>query len=113
MFIFLPFRYSNLGEDVLIGSETCISDNSQITKSIIGDNVKIGKNVIIKNSFIFSNTRIGDNCTVTHSVIGPQCVLKQNCIVTAGSILGKDVQLPIKTFLEDCLVQNQKPVNGR
>lgn len=102
-------KSSNLIEDVIIGSGSSVSENTQITRSVIGKYVKIGKNVHIEDAFIFSNTTIGDNCTIKHSVIGSHCILESGCKVTCASIFGKGVHLPKDKFVEDNLVQCQKP----
>ena len=49
---------SNIGNNVVIGADTRIGDNSKIDTSSVGKNVRIGKNVSISNSYIWDNVKI-------------------------------------------------------
>lgn len=103
------FRGSILDEDVLISSGSSVSENSVLTKSVIGSNVKIGKNVSISGSFIFSNTVVGDGCIINHSVLGKGCLLQPKCTIKSGCILGSGVEVPEGSVIEDSLVKATIP----
>lgn len=67
-----------LVEDVLIGSQTHISDMSRITKTMIGDSCVIGSNVIIQGSYIMNNVIVKDNCKIVNSFIAQGCTIEEN-----------------------------------
>lgn len=105
----MSFRGSILAEDVVIGRSSSIAENTTVTRSVIGSNVKIGKNVTISDSFILSNTIVGDDCAIDHSVLGQKCVIRSNCTIKGGSVLGKGVEVPKDSAIEDSLIQATVP----
>lgn len=94
---------------MVIGRNSSIAENTTVTRSVIGTNVKIGKNVTISDSFIFSNTIVGDDCVIDHSVLGQKCIIRSNCGIKGGSVLGKGVEIPKDSIIEDSLVQATVP----
>lgn len=87
-----------IGEDVEIGSNTCI-DRGGIDNTVIGDgtkmdndvqiahNVKIGKNVIVAGATAIAGSAvIGDNCKISGAcAIGDHIILPPGTMVAGGS----------------------------
>lgn len=73
----------------------------------------IGQNVQIENSFIFAGAKIDDNVVITLSVIGANCHIKANSKILAGSIIGQGVIIECNSFIENGLVQSNRPSNCR
>ncbi|XP_013185586.2 translation initiation factor eIF-2B subunit epsilon [Amyelois transitella] len=82
-----------LVEDVLIGSDSHIGDNTVVSKSIIGKNCNIGKNVTISGSHIMNNVTIHANCNITNSLIDDNCILEEGCSIEGGTIIGSHVTI--------------------
>ncbi|XP_060532026.1 translation initiation factor eIF-2B subunit epsilon [Cylas formicarius] len=102
-------RNRPLANDVIIGENTNIATLEGLCRTVLGSNVVTGASVKIEDSFVFENTKIEDGVVITHSIVGPDCLIKQNSRITAGSILGKGVVIEENTFIENSLVQANKP----
>lgn len=99
-------------EDVIIGANTSVSENSQINSSVIGRNCKIGKNCTINNSFILDHTTIGDNADISYTVIGSNSTIKPNVKLSESCIIGANVQIDKDQSISNTLIQSNKPDNG-
>lgn len=93
----------------MVGVGTTFDNSACLHNSVLGENISVGKNVRIEDAFVLSNCKIEDNVIITHSVIGPNCVIKSKSKVTAGTILGKGCVIEEATFVENSLVQAEKP----
>ena len=88
---------SVLHEDVVIGRETKIGFNSEISNSSVGHRCSIGENVTIRGSYIWDGTVIENGCTINQAIICDGCVVKRNvtlepgCILSFGVVVGPDV----------------------
>nr|CAD7455375.1 unnamed protein product [Timema tahoe] len=90
----------DLEEDVVLAKGTVVGENTQITRSVIGQNCRIGKNCDIADSYIWNNVVIEDGCCVKFSVVGEGCVLSQGVHLKDGCILGPGVIIPpVQSFL--------------
>ncbi|KOB52021.1 Eukariotic translation initiation factor 2b, partial [Operophtera brumata] len=74
-------RSCTLLEDVLIGGDSFLGDNTVVSKSFIGNNVIIGNNVTIEKSFIMDKAVIKDNVKITNSFIDEECFIKEDCTI--------------------------------
>nr|CAD7569596.1 unnamed protein product [Timema californicum] len=90
----------DLEEDVVLAKGTVVGENTQITRSVIGQNCRIGKNCDIADSYIWNNVVIEDGCCVKFSVVGEGCVLSQGVHLKDGCVLGAGVIIPpVQSFL--------------
>lgn len=112
--LFFYCRYCTFGENVLIGDNTSVSDETKITKSIIGNNCKIGKNVIIEGSHIMNDVIIKDNCKIINSYINSSSIVEENCKIEAGTIIGSNVTIEKDSELKGNIIQqsNANNING-
>lgn len=94
---------------VIAGEGTKIDDLALVQRSVLGYNVIVGKNCKIDESVLFSGCKIEDNVEISHSIIGPNCTVKTKSKVTAGSIVGEGSIIDKGLFVENSLVQSEKP----
>ncbi|KAJ8727005.1 hypothetical protein PYW08_015402 [Mythimna loreyi] len=99
-------RSCSLEEDVLIGAQTQINDNTIISKSMIGKNCVIGNNVTIKGSHIMNNVVIKDNCTVVHSFIDDNCIIEEKCVIENGTIIASNVVVEAGSQLKGNILES-------
>lgn len=64
---------SAIGDSCVVGSDSQIGENTQITNSVIGQGCKIGKNVVIKNCIVWDNVVLQDNCEISNCLIADSC----------------------------------------
>ncbi|XP_026765350.2 translation initiation factor eIF-2B subunit epsilon [Galleria mellonella] len=100
-------RSCTLFEDVLIGSDTHIGDNTEVTKSMIGKRCKIGKNVKICGSHIMDNVVINDNCNISNSFIDENCIIEGNSKVENGTIIASEVTIKTGTQLNGNIINSE------
>lgn len=62
-------RAAHVTGSTLIGAETQVGDNAEITRTIVGPRCSLGKNVRISNSIIDANVVIGDDCEIKDAII--------------------------------------------
>lgn len=93
-------------EDVLIGSQTRINDNTVISKSFIGKNCIIGSNVTIKGAHIMDNVVIKDNCQINNCFIDDNCVIEEKCELVGGTIIAFGVKVDAGTLLKSSIVES-------
>lgn len=106
--MFLVFRSCSLVEDVLVGSDTHISDNAVISKSQIGRNCTIGNNVVITGSYIMNNVVIKDNCKIYNTFIDDNCIVADKCILEGGTIIASNVNIKSGSQLKGILVESSE-----
>ncbi|XP_075972904.1 translation initiation factor eIF2B subunit epsilon-like [Anticarsia gemmatalis] len=99
-------RSCTLIEDVLIGAETHINDNTSISKSVIGKNCIIGNNVTIRGSHIMSNVVIKDNCKIVNSFIDNNCTVEENCSIDSGTIIASNVKVEAGSQLKGNILES-------
>jgi carbonic anhydrase/acetyltransferase-like protein (isoleucine patch superfamily) len=86
-------------EDIIIGPNTNVQDNSVIHVDIDKKTV-IGRGVTIGHGVILHACTVGDNCIVgMGSILLDDCIIPRNSIVAAGSLVP-----PRKTFPEGSLI---------
>nr|CAD7400472.1 unnamed protein product [Timema cristinae] len=72
----LCLRGCDLEEDVVLAKGTVVGENTQITRSVIGQNCRIGKNCDIADSYIWNNVVIEVSRSITElKKIGPKAVM--------------------------------------
>ncbi|XP_026747180.1 translation initiation factor eIF-2B subunit epsilon [Trichoplusia ni] len=101
-------RSCSLVEDVLIGSQTHINDNTVVSKSMIGKNCIIGNNVTITGSHIMNNVVIKDNCKVINSFIDEQCTIEENSVIENGTIIASNVVVDAGSQLKGSLLESSE-----
>ena len=105
-----------LGKGSILCENTIVSDDCDITASIVGKGTAIGKGSIVNRAIIGENTSVGENCIVPEgAVIGDGCriadgtVLKRNrCIkpgtsVLEGDVVGMDFERNSEIFVDDAV----------
>ncbi|XP_063379700.1 translation initiation factor eIF2B subunit epsilon [Cydia fagiglandana] len=98
-------RSCSVQEDVLIGANTKISDNTVVNKSVIGSNCVIGSNITISGSYIGNNTVLKDNCKIINSYIDENCIVENGCDLENGTILTSNVKLSSGTKYKGSVVE--------
>ena len=93
----------SIGDEVMIGANTCIArgtiDDTSIgngskidTLCHIAHNVTIGKNVtLIAGSIIYGSVTLGDNSYIATGIVKNQHKIEKNAFVGMGSVVVKDV----------------------
>lgn len=109
--------------NVMIDSDTKISDGSVIAHTVIGKNCQIGENVDIRGCTLMDNVKIGSGCTIVDSIICSNVEIGCNVIVKHGSILCDAVKICDEMVLKGatliCLYknkemfENQKEIDGK
>ena len=80
-----------LNEDVVIGRNTSIGVNTQITKSSIGHNCRIGDRVVIEGAYIWDNCVVEKGSNVCRSILCDSVYVKANVVIESGCILSYGV----------------------
>ncbi|CAG9091814.1 unnamed protein product [Plutella xylostella] len=101
-------RSCTITEDVLIGENTEINDNTTITKAVIGRNCSIGKNVTIIGSHLLDNVVVKDNCKIINSFIDEDCVINEDSTLEAGTILAAKVNVKAGSEMKGNLIENSE-----
>ncbi|XP_013175388.1 PREDICTED: translation initiation factor eIF-2B subunit epsilon [Papilio xuthus] len=108
-------RSCTLVEDVLIGADTEIYDNTTITKTMIGNNCKIGNNVTLVGSQIMDNVTIKDNCKIINSFIDNNCIVNADSLIENGTIIAENVNInegsKLKGAVIECSEQDKNDKN--
>lgn len=107
------FRSCTLVEDVLIGANTKISDNTVVCKSVIGKNCVIGSNVTITGSYIMNNVVIKDNCKIINSFVDDNCTVEKDSDLENGTILTSNATMAPGSKLKGSVVEGQGDTNGK
>lgn len=97
--------------DVIVGEDTTIDDSALVKQSVLGYCVTVGKKSKLESCVVFSGCKIEDNVLVSHSIIGPNCIIKSQSKITAGSVLGEGTVIDKGLFVENSLVQAEKPLD--
>lgn len=96
---------SALHEDVVVGPETVVGMDTQITRSSIGRKCKIGERVTIEGSFIWDGVTIESDSVVRQSIVCDGAHIKANvtvhpgCILSYGVVVGPNFAIPEGTRL--------------
>ncbi|KAI8440241.1 hypothetical protein MSG28_001620 [Choristoneura fumiferana] len=106
-------RSSSLVEDVLIGANTRICDNTVVCKSVIGRNCVIGSNVTITGSYIMNNVVIKDNCKIINSFVDDNCTVEKDSDLENGTILTSNVKMAPGSKLKGAIVEGQGDTNEK
>lgn len=93
-------RTSTFGPLTLLGPESQLSDNSKISKSVLGSNVFIGTNSKISNSYLWSNVKVGNNCSIEKSIIGRNVNILNDVIIEKGCLIADDCTIGPNVTLE-------------
>ncbi|XP_030032331.2 translation initiation factor eIF-2B subunit epsilon [Manduca sexta] len=96
-----------LVEDVLIGPQTHIHDNTVVSKSIIGKNCVIGNNVTIKGCHLMDNIVVKENCTILNSFIDSNCEIKANASMD-GAIIALNVTVEGASQLTGSIIESSE-----
>ncbi|KAH7889309.1 nucleotide-diphospho-sugar transferase [Phlebopus sp. FC_14] len=84
-------RTCKIGNNTLIGSQSSIADNAQVSASVLGQRCTIGAGSVVRNSYLFDGVVVGPNCTVEYSIVGAGVQIKENSMVGRGCLLADDV----------------------
>ncbi|KAG9493852.1 hypothetical protein GDO78_001625 [Eleutherodactylus coqui] len=96
---------SVLCKNVLIGSNTTIGSECNISNTTIGKNCRIGDRVVLDNVYIWDKVRIEDDVKIRKSVVCNNVVVKKRvkinecCVLTSKVIVGPDLELPENTVI--------------
>ncbi|XP_068627611.1 translation initiation factor eIF2B subunit epsilon [Battus philenor] len=101
-------RSCTLIEDVLIGSNTEICDNTTISKTMIGMNCVIGNNVTLLGSQILDNVTIKDNCKIINSFIADNCCVEGNSVIENGTIIAPNVNVKNGSKFKGEFIENSE-----
>lgn len=96
---------SQMEENVLIGRDTIIGANCQISNSVIGNNCTIGDNVILDRAYIWNNVHIANNVRISQSVVCDKANIKEGvrlnkqCVLAYNVVIGPNISLPEGTVV--------------
>ncbi|KAM6948414.1 translation initiation factor eIF2B subunit epsilon [Aplochiton taeniatus] len=96
---------SQMEENVLIGCDTSIGANCQISNSVIGNNCTIGDKVVLDRAYIWNNVHIAKNVEITQSVICDKTQVKEGvrlskqCVLAYDVVIGPSISLPEGTVV--------------
>ncbi|CAH2248339.1 translation initiation factor eIF-2B subunit epsilon [Pelobates cultripes] len=96
---------STLRENVLIGSNTTIGANCNISNTSIGRKCSIGDRVTLENVYIWDGVHIEDDVTIKTSIICDNVIVKKrvqinaNCVLTSKVVVGPDLQILESTVI--------------
>ena len=79
---------SVLHEDVIVGQNTLVGENSTLFKVSVGNSCKLNENVSIRDSIIHDNVVIGANCQLKGCIIGQDAIIGANVVIHEKSIIG-------------------------
>ncbi|KAI5636697.1 eIF4-gamma/eIF5/eIF2-epsilon domain-containing protein [Phthorimaea operculella] len=99
-------RSCTIIEDVLVGDNTQINDQTTVTKSIIGNNCTIGNNVTISGSHILNNVIIKDNCKISNCFIDNNCTVEENSTMEGGAIIAQNVVVKAGSHLNGNIIES-------
>ncbi|GAV02889.1 hypothetical protein RvY_13396 [Ramazzottius varieornatus] len=92
-------RGAELEENVLLGRDCVIGNNTKIRNSVIGDNCKIGDNCVIDGSYLWDNCEIGSKVRIESGVlasgcrVGDESQLERGCVLSYNVHIGSGQQL--------------------
>ena len=84
---------SVLQEDVIVGQNTFIGENSNLINVSLGSNCELGANVYLCDCIIHDNVRIGPNCQLKGSIVGQDVVIGANVFIQDKCVIGPGVRL--------------------
>ncbi|KAF9053571.1 nucleotide-diphospho-sugar transferase [Hymenopellis radicata] len=93
-------RTSKIGNNTLIGSATSVSEDVQISSSVIGRHCVIGPGSIIIDSYLFDGVTIGPECVIEKSIIGEGAIVKDSSHISKGCLIGDEVIIGPEALLE-------------
>lgn len=71
------YKNTNISSHVMIG-KSCVIDGVVKPYSCLGDNIITGKNSEISESVIMNDVKIGPDTKILHSIIGEKCIIGKN-----------------------------------
>lgn len=84
---------------VVIGDNTVIGENAEISDCVIGRDVEIGERANLSGSVLWDRVKIGNGASVTNdvicndTVIGNGATISENVFIAEGCIIGGEAQL--------------------
>ncbi|XP_070830895.1 translation initiation factor eIF2B subunit epsilon-like [Chaetodon trifascialis] len=96
---------SQMVENVLIGCNTSIGANCNISNSVIGSNCTIGDNVNLDHAYIWNNVHVASNVVISQSVVCDKAEIKagvrlnKQCVLAYNVVIGPDISLPEGTVV--------------
>ncbi|KAL4708806.1 hypothetical protein ACJJTC_011770 [Scirpophaga incertulas] len=106
-------RSCSLTEDVLIGADTHVGDNTVICKSVVGKKCKIGNNIVITGSHIMNNVTIKDNCKIINSFVDNNCIIEEKSILDCGSIITSNANVKAESELRGSVIESTEIKRGK
>lgn len=94
-------RSATVTEEVVIGRNSSVGEESRIERTTIGRQVKVGQHATILESHIWNNVVIEDNVTISHAIICDGAVIKAGAVVPRGSVVSFGVVVEAGVQLSD------------
>ncbi|KAF4335005.1 translation initiation factor eIF-2B subunit epsilon [Fusarium beomiforme] len=86
-------------QNSIIGRDSNIGQESNISSSIIGRDCKIGNNVILKDCYIWDDTTIEDGARVYRSIVAESATIGKNSVLSEGNLISFNVNIGENTKL--------------
>jgi len=83
----LLLQGSKLQQNVIIGPDTVIGENTVLDHVSVGRGCKIGSNTSIFNSVLYDNIKIGSNCKLNQCIVSEKVVIGDNVVIHEKSII--------------------------
>ncbi|KAL4068016.1 nucleotide-diphospho-sugar transferase [Scleroderma yunnanense] len=84
-------RTCKIWNNTLIGSHCQISENAQVSASVLGQRCTIGVGSVVRNSYLFDGVVVGSDCTIEHSILSAGVKIKDGTRVERGCLVGDGV----------------------
>eukprot|EP00066_Takifugu_rubripes_P010175 XP_003977775.1 PREDICTED: translation initiation factor eIF-2B subunit epsilon [Takifugu rubripes] len=96
---------SQMEENLLIGCNTSIGANCNISNSVIGNSCTIGDNVKLEHAYIWNNVHIDRDVVISQSVVCDNVEVKagvrlnKQCVLAYNVVIGPNTTLPEGTVI--------------
>lgn len=105
-------RTSEIGHNTIIGADSEILNDVQISSSVIGRSVFVGNRTEIRDSYVWDKSSIGADCVIEESIIGAHVKILDGSVIRRGCLIGKGVVLGPNANLKPFQrVSKTKPVD--
>lgn len=96
---------SVLEENVIVGRDCSIGENTVIRNSVIGNGCRIGADCLVDGAYIWDDCVVEAGCRIGKSVIASRCYIGAGSVILTGAVLsyavriGPNARVPVGTRL--------------
>ncbi|CAH9100799.1 unnamed protein product [Cuscuta epithymum] len=78
---------AKIGPFTVIGNNTTIGKNSEISNSVVGEGCIVGSHVRIDGCYIWNNVTIEDGCRLKHAIVCDGVIIKSMGVLDPGAVV--------------------------